>query len=165
MEKRFSSENVMIYALFAFYLFVLTWAILWKFNVPYIGDGTERVINMIPFHANSDSEMRFNVFIFIPFGFYISAITSKPAVDKQILITFLTSTAFEALQYILAIGRSDITDIILNTFGGIIGILAFSLTTALFGKRTCEALLILSIIITALCLLVVAFFIMFVKFV
>ena len=39
----------------------------------------------------------------------------------------LTSFLFELLQYILHIGISDITDIMMNTLGGIIGILFISI--------------------------------------
>ena len=34
---------------------------------------------------------------------------------------------YEVMQYVLAIGRSDITDVIMNTTGGIVGILGYSL--------------------------------------
>jgi glycopeptide antibiotics resistance protein len=37
----------------------------------------------------------------------------------------LLSLAFEVIQWIFAIGASDITDVIGNTFGGILGVILF----------------------------------------
>lgn len=49
----------------------LAWAILWKCGVPFIGDGTQRIINLVPFHGNTRWEMQFNVLLFVPFGFLL----------------------------------------------------------------------------------------------
>ena len=42
---------------------------------------------------------------------------------------------YETLQYIFAIGASDITDLIGNTLGGIIGISIFSMFSAFLGAK------------------------------
>jgi len=44
-------------------------------------------------------------------------------ITTKCLLIFLTSFLFEVIQFIFAIGASDVTDLIGNTFGGIIGIL------------------------------------------
>jgi glycopeptide antibiotics resistance protein len=41
----------------------------------------------------------------------------------------------EVLQFIFAVGASDITDIINNTLGGIIGFLIFKVIVKLFSNR------------------------------
>ena len=46
-----------------------------------------------------------------------------------------TSLALEVLQYIFAIGRSDITDLLTNTCGGILGIVIYLVLAKLFRSR------------------------------
>lgn len=125
-EKHFAKKDGLIRVLFLIYLLFLVWAVLWKFNAPYIGGGALRLINLTPFSGNSVPEMRFNILIFVPFGFYISALAPKCAFTKRVLISLLASALLEVFQYIFAIGRSDVTDLILNTVGGAAGIAVFS---------------------------------------
>ena len=130
IDKRFSR---VLGLLFMLNVFFLTWAILWKCSVPFIGDGTQRIINLHPFQNNTRWEMQFNVLLFLPFGFLLSAVMEKKIV-RQFLIVAASSVFLEATQYILAIGRSDITDVLLNTLGGAMGICAYYLMTKLFGR-------------------------------
>ncbi len=63
-----------------------------------------------------------NIILFIPFGFFLYILTRSPLLTTA-LIT-LMSISIEVLQYVLPIGRiSNIDDVILNTVGGIIGML------------------------------------------
>lgn len=39
------------------------------------------------------------------------------------------------MQYILAVGRSDITDVLTNTAGGLLGLAVYSMTARLIGNR------------------------------
>ncbi len=157
-----SKKNTVIRILFFAYLLFLCWAILWKFGMPHIGDGSERVINLIPFTYNTMPEMRFNLLVFIPFGLYISALTRKSfaIAARNALIILLSSFSLEALQYIMAIGRSDMADLILNTLGGVCGILLFFITAKLFGRNADTAMLVVCVIIT-LCELAVSCFVLF----
>ncbi len=160
-EKTSIKGDGLIRVLFLIYMLFLVWAVLWKFNVPYIGDGTLRLINLSPFDGNSFPEMRFNILIFVPFGFYISVLAPKGAFIKQVLMTLLASALLEASQYILAIGRSDVTDLILNTLGGIAGIAVIFVLSKLFGKNTHRTLVVVCVVITALVLAVAGFFVLF----
>lgn len=160
-EKTVAGKNGLIRALFLIYLLFLVWAVLWKFNVPYMGDGTLRFINLTPFNGNSIPEMRFNILIFVPFGFYVSALAPKCAFFKCVLLTLLASALLEALQYIFAIGHSDVTDVILNTLGGIAGIVFCSVLTLLFGGNTHRALRVVCVMITVLVLVVTGYFALF----
>jgi glycopeptide antibiotics resistance protein len=47
------------------------------------------------------------------------------AFGKKLFSVFLLSLLVEGLQYILVVGAFDITDIITNTLGGIIGLMIF----------------------------------------
>lgn len=73
-----------------------------------------------------------NIILFIPMGIYFSIFFKK---DKKYFNLFriaLISLGFEVLQYILAIGASDITDIITNCIGGVIGIVIYLIIKRLF---------------------------------
>ena len=46
-----------------------------------------------------------------------------------------TSFLLEAMQYVLAIGRSDITYVLTNTAGGLWGLAVYSIAARLIGNR------------------------------
>lgn len=65
------------------------------------------------------------------------------------------------MQYVLAIGGSDITDLIGNTLGGVVGIGVFAVLYQLFGRKVIKVLNVLALIGTVaavafLALLVIA---------
>ena len=62
------------------------------------------------------------MFAFVPFGVFAYALWQEKSFLFQILPIFLTSLGFEVIQFVFAIGATDITDLITNTFGGMIGI-------------------------------------------
>lgn len=66
-----------------------------------------------------------NIVIFVPLGAYLSLFKKDKRVIKSLLLIFIVSLFVEILQGILAIGASDIDDIILNCLGGLIGILGY----------------------------------------
>ena len=49
---------------------------------------------------------------------------------------FSLSFAFEIVQYILMLGTSDLTDLITNTLGGIVGIAVFMLFKHIWRDKT-----------------------------
>ena len=106
-------EQRMTQILLLCYLILLTWIILFKLQLPTDGWIEYRSVNLIPFGASVviDGAIDFreifnNVWIFLPFGLYLGV-------------------TYEVLQYVLAIGASDITDVITNTLGGAAGLLLF----------------------------------------
>lgn len=117
------------FGLFAFYLLALGWIILLKFQFSFAVLDHIRNINLIPFSesviANGRIDFReiiLNVFAFVPFGVFAYALWQEKSFLSQIIPIFLTSLGFEVIQFIFAIGATDITDLITNTLGGIIGI-------------------------------------------
>ena len=46
-----------------------------------------------------------------------------------------TSFLLETTQYVLAIGRSDITDVLTNTAGGLLGLIVYLMVARLIGNR------------------------------
>lgn len=110
---------------FVLYIFLLTWIIVFKFRIDIRNLRYLRTINLIPFKENALKEILINIFLFIPYGMYLRELTKKKSLTVGIII--LTSFIFEVLQYILHIGISDITDVMMNTLGGMIGILLISI--------------------------------------
>jgi glycopeptide antibiotics resistance protein len=135
-----TSKKVTI-VLFVIYFLVLFWIILFKLHKPFANMGSRRNINLIPFHQPmilngkiDYGEMILNVLIFIPLGVYAGMIFKRQALGKKILFCLLISLSCEVLQFIFALGASDITDIISNTFGGIIGLIILIVTKKLFNN-------------------------------
>lgn len=92
------------------------------------------------------SEILLNVIAFIPFGIYLSIVKNKWNFFQKVLPIFLVSLSYEIVQYIFAIGGSDITDLIGNTLGGIIGIGLFVVIEKILGKNTVKIINVLATI-------------------
>ena len=66
--------------------------------------------------------MLYNIAVFVPLGVGVQMFFGHWSVAKKCLPIFATSLLLEAVQFAFAIGASDITDLIGNTLGGLIGI-------------------------------------------
>src|ERR1700722_1153790 len=117
--------------LLAVYTAVLIWLILFKFSVHIASvlSYDTRSVNLVPFSNSSGTsgEMADNVLVFIPFGLLLGLNFKRLDLWRKILVVFVFSLTAEVIQYILAIGASDITDVITNAFGGLIGLMAYDL--------------------------------------
>src|SRR5699024_7656261 len=115
--------------LLIFYLAALSWIIIFKMafsamELPHI-----RSINLIPFVESViiNGKMDFgeiiqNLLAFIPFGILICVLWEKKSLLKQFFPIICTSILFEVIQYVFAVGASDITDVLMNSAGGLLGI-------------------------------------------
>ena len=137
-----SNKNNITKSLFIIYLFALFEIIVFKMEVPFTNMGYLRNVNLIPFKESllvngkiDFSEIIMNGVIFIPLGIYLEMIFSKWSVIKKVLAIIFISLVCEILQYIMAIGASDITDIINNTIGGAIGLLSMNMLTKIFKDK------------------------------
>lgn len=119
-------KNTWIKILSIIYVLILTWIIVFKmgFNFPYI-----RNINLIPFKESviingkvDFDEIINNCIVFIPLGIYMGMQDRKNNFLIKLFPIFGLSLGFEIIQFIFHIGASDITDVIMNTLGGAIGI-------------------------------------------
>lgn len=112
--------------LFIVYLIALYWILLLKLGVRFSYMATRRA-NLIPFSEPwiLTSENILNVVIFVPLGIYAGILFERSIFVKKLLFVFLLSLLVEGLQYILRLGAFDVTDIITNTLGGVIGFLIF----------------------------------------
>lgn len=123
--------NRLTTVLFIIYLIALCWILLCKLGVRFSYMGN-RSVNLIPFseplilHGKIDvGEIILNVVVFVPLGIYAGILFERWIFGKKLFFFFLISLLVEALQFILAVGAFDITDIITNTSGGIIGLMIF----------------------------------------
>ena len=82
-----------------------------------------------------------NIIIFFPFGILFNII-KEHSFFKNIFAFSITSLIFEILQYILAIGASDITDIILNTLGGVLGLMFYNVLKMILKKEIADKIII-----------------------
>jgi len=127
-----SKTNKLTNALLIIYLLALFWIIVFKFNVPFSDMENMRSINLIPFSEplilNGKihfSEIIMNLVIFIPLGIYVGILFKKWNIGKKLFLFFLISFLFEGIQFIFGVGACDITDIINNTLGGVIGLMIY----------------------------------------
>lgn len=164
-EKR----NTLTSVLFAIYLLALTRIILFK--LPFYSGNVDlvREINMIPLLGSFDDngvirwgEIIGNILVFIPFGIYLCMLKRKWSYAKKILPITGLSLSFEVIQFIFAIGRTDITDILGNTLGGIIGIGIYASLYKVFKTRTDKAINMVAGFLTV-CVLLLFAFLLFIK--
>lgn len=117
--------------LFAVYLVILAWLILFKFSIHIeaVLHYDKRSLNFVPFSRTSGSPSQSvdNVLVFIPFGLLLSVNFKWMGFWRKLLIVLGASIAAESIQYIFAIGVTDITDVTTNTLGGLIGIVGYDL--------------------------------------
>lgn len=160
-------KNLTIF-LFTLYLILLLWLILFKFQINFKDLPHIRHINLIPFSESlvingkiALDEIIYNILVFIPLGIYTCIFQSNRFLFQKILGCFILSFALETLQFLFAIGASDITDLIGNTLGGSIGIFIYTLLHKFLKDKTISiinitALLILIPFITLLTILLLA---------
>ena len=129
LKERHRKLYYITVALFVVYLLFLVWVVLFKLGFSLSEIGTIKAHNFIPFHYEDGhnigfhiSEVRDNILIFIPVGVYLSLLFKKMPFVGKAALTFAVSFALECSQYIFAVGSFDITDLITNTVGGLIGI-------------------------------------------
>ncbi|MDQ0261635.1 VanZ family protein [Sinomonas atrocyanea] len=137
--QRAKAETGIIFAVFALYTAFLLRLLLFS-RAP----GSERSLNLIPFasiaeivssHSSGTGRVAFaniagNILIFIPLGFYVSWLRQRAAAWTTMLTVAVASAAVEVIQGVLAVGASDIDDVILNSVGGMLGVVAFRLLSA-----------------------------------
>ena len=136
MKNKVKSLTIVLTAI---YFFMVVWIILFKMStlseIAYLSH--IRNINLMPFHYDIEtlyhrSEIINNVIIFIPFGFYLKMLKMKGI--KAIILGMALSVGLEILQFILAVGATDITDIMMNTAGTVIGVSFYALLYLIFRK-------------------------------
>ena len=144
-------------ALFATYLVLLVWTVLWKLDVPWVGGDT--MVKLVPFVRTAEAgpsapvEVVVNLALFVPFGVYLGLVAPARPWWKAGLVMAGASLALEVAQYVLAVGRSDTTDVIANTAGGLLGLGLLAIARHGLAARTATVMLRVCAVVTALALL------------
>ncbi|EAP97233.1 hypothetical protein JNB_17223 [Janibacter sp. HTCC2649] len=114
-------------ALFGVYLALLVWVVMWKLEWPSVGGGV-RNVKLTPFvtasngdGASQPMEVVGNLLLFVPLGIYLALLAPKSPRWRLTLLAGSLSAGMEIAQYVLAVGRTDITDVIVNTAGAVVG--------------------------------------------
>ncbi|MGT2935089.1 VanZ family protein [Streptococcus castoreus] len=121
-------------SVFYCYLFMLVWCILFKFDLASSWQfGRFSHINWIPYseplminHQIVPFEMIFNVLLFVPFGLYLKILDPSRTTFRVLSYGILTSFLLEALQFLTGVGMADITDIIHNGLGTLVGLVFYA---------------------------------------
>lgn len=129
--------------LFGVYLLFLVWTVIFKMQFSLNDLPNFQSINLIPLEGTTIvnghydyAELGLNVLIFVPFGLYLSQIKPKMNIFLKTLIIAATSFIFELLQYAFVIGGTDVTDLIGNTLGGIVGMILYRVLLKVFKERS-----------------------------
>ena len=151
--------------LFVIYLMAICWILLFKLGVQF-SYMENRNVNLIPFREAFSSkgkidlrEIIMNMVIFVPLGLYTGVLFEKWGLGKNILFFLLFSLFVEGFQFAWRIGTFDITDIITNTAGAIVGLMLFKAIEKLF-KNSVKAKRFLNIIAAAGTVLMILFLVL-----
>ena len=135
-------QRNMSYVVFGIYIILLIWLILFKFTTNFSELDYIRSINFMPFGGSlitngriDIKEIVYNVLVFVPLGVYVGVFKPTWPFLKKAIPSLCLSLLFEILQFVFAIGASDITDLIGNTLGGVIGIFIFLFFNKIFKKK------------------------------
>ena len=143
--------------LFLLYLVLLVWIILFKLQFSIADLDRMREINLIPFYYKEEvsfhaTEVLEYVLMFVPFGIYLCLIFKKLRFSGKLFLIAGMSVLLELCQYVLAVGRSDVTDLITNVSGGLIGVFLYNTIVRLFHnqKRVDQIIIISATIVTVI---------------
>jgi len=133
-------KTLIINTLMYTYIVVVLFVTLMPLPIPFL-NGTNNLfletVNLIPFrdlrlnYYGAVREIFLNIIMMIPFGF-LYPIIRKVGILKTVTVVFLFSLTIESTQLLsafwggLASRSFDVTDLITNTFGGLVGYLFFS---------------------------------------
>lgn len=152
---------------FLAYLVVLAWIVLWKLEVPWIGEAAllPRPIKLVPFlpsaeaDASAPVEVLINFVLFVPFGLYPGLLAPAWRWWKVAGMLVGASAVLETTQHLLSIGSFDITDVIVNALGGLAGLGLLALARRRLQGRTAAVMTRVCLIGTVLAVVAVAIFV------
>lgn len=152
------------YIVLGIYIMLLIWLILFKFTTNFSELDHIRNINFIPFsesliiNGHMDiKEIVYNILVFVPLGVYVGTFKPNWSFLRKAMPSLCLSLLFETLQFIFAIGASDITDLIGNTLGGVIGIVIFLFFNRIFKKKSITIINCIGLIVEFLAIAMLGF--------
>lgn len=131
--------NTLMYCYIAILLFLTLMPILT--SIPNISLSSYKPMYLVPFDdlikskGPAERQIFLNVLMLVPFGFLLPMI-KKQNVVKVTLTTMLMSLTIEVIQPLLNTYRiSDVTDVITNTIGGVLGYLIYKACQGFIEKQ------------------------------
>ena len=138
----FYFKYTLFYLILLAYIIIFFKLLLFKQVAPFELFNSDRTVTrtleLIPFHTISEYlfsthfnlwiamiEVFGNIVLFIPLGMYLQMFMSNKNILNCIMMICSISLGVEITQYILGIGHTDIDDVILNTIGGLCGVLIY----------------------------------------
>ena len=154
-------------AAFVVYLVLLAWVVLWKLEMPWIGEaaGLPRPFKLVPFVASGDAgasapaEVVINLVLFVPLGLFLGALAPAWGWWRATGAILGTSLVLETVQHLLSTGSFDTTDLIVNTAGGLVGYCVVAVLRRRLGARAPVITARACVVITALALVAVVAFV------
>lgn len=150
MNKKYALLwSILLYVSFAIYLALLLYLLFFQRMAIGGGHFATRSVNLAPFatirnyaevgQGLYDSFAWTNIFgnilMFAPLGLYLPVMISGKKIRTYALWLLLFTVCAEILQWIFAIGVTDIDDVILNWLGGMMGLMAYKILLALFRQE------------------------------
>ncbi|MGN1181623.1 MAG: VanZ family protein [Faecalibacillus sp.] len=154
--------------IFSVYLLLLSWLILMKLLPSFDLLPHMRSLNLIPFRETlfinnkiNFKDIIYNILAFVPLGVYLKIFFKKWPIWKIVVTGLIVSLSFETIQYLFAIGCSDITDLITNTTGTLIGIDVYSLFDRYLQEKTVTVINMIGLMIEILALILATLLFLF----
>lgn len=152
------------------YLLFLLWLVLFKFSSdPFsvLANYQSRSLNLIPFAGFSSGnvrEMVDNVIVFVPLGLLLGINFRHIAFWRKLAYIFMFSAVAEVAQFVFAIGTTDITDVITNTLGGLLGLAAYDLGSKYVDNKKLNRIIITTIVVLLLVFILLRFLVFKVRY-
>lgn len=156
----------------ALYFIIIICMCVTRFNIimTIIGGPITHIdaVNLLPFHGIRENleygrkpiswDMLDNMVMFVPIGIIYCYYQKNFSVYKAMALSFSTTLLIECAQFVLKTGVVDIDDLIINTLGGLIGILLYAILRELSKRmKNTEIHEIINIIATMLPPIFIAF--------
>ena len=160
-------RDVLLVVLFVVYLVLLAWMVVWKLDVPYVGEAAllPRPMKLIPFLPSAEAggsaplEVVANIVLFIPFGLYLGLLAPTWQWWKATGVFVGASLVLETTQHLLSTGSFDTTDVIVNAAGGLAGLGLLALARGRLQARTAGVMTRACLIATVVSLLAIGIFV------
>ncbi len=136
-EVLFINTIMYIYLSFVLYftLMPLVTSLPFIFNHPYDPMNLVPFVDVLNGRGDFIRQVGLNVIMTVPFGFLLPLAKEKTKIIRVIFYTFLLSLSIELLQPLINGFRSaDITDLITNVMGGIVGYIIYLIFKTLIIK-------------------------------
>lgn len=131
--KKLSNYDLFIRTMMYVYISFVLYFTLMPFicSIPFMFNHPFEMMNMNLFddllnhRGDYIRQIVLNIVMLIPFGIIFPLIDKKNNFVKTVKWSFITSLVIEMLQTLVSVRSSDITDLITNVFGAVIGYLIY----------------------------------------